>query len=166
MTVALGSVACGSSDSGKTKRAAGPPGTQTFGGLGRNHTDAPVAYPQTPPVGGNHSPRWQNCGFYSQPVPAERAVHSMEHGAVWITYRPGLAESDLSRLRKFAQEGYVLISPFEGLPGPVVATAWGRQLRPDSVQDPRLATFVSDFRRGPQTPEPGAPCTGGIGTPE
>jgi hypothetical protein len=31
----------------------------------------------------------------------------------------------------------------------------------DSTEDPRLEQFVSAFRQGPQTPEPGAPCMGG-----
>jgi len=89
----------------------------------------------------------------------------MQHGAVWITYRPGLGEADVNRLRELAT-GYVLVSPFDGLPSPVVASAWGRQLRLDSAQDPRLGAFIDAFRRGPQTPEPGAPCTGGADTSE
>ena len=46
---------------------------------------------------------------------------------------------------------------------PVVATAWGRQLAQDSVDLPRLSAFVDTFAQGPQTPELGAPCTGGMG---
>ena len=34
---------------------------------------------------GEHNPVWQNCGFYNKPVRDESAVHSLEHGAVWIT---------------------------------------------------------------------------------
>ncbi len=79
---------CSSGDGG-TKRSAAPQGTQTYTGLSRGHTDAPVSYPQTPPVGGDHAPVWQNCGFYGQAVLTGRGVHSMEHGAVWVTYRPG-----------------------------------------------------------------------------
>ena len=108
---------------------------------------------------------WQNCGFYSQPIPSERAVHSMEHGAAWITFRPDLDDADVRRLRDLAGV-YVLVSPFENLPNPVVANAWGRQLRLDSVSDPRLESFIRAFRQGPQTPEPGARCTGGAGTPD
>ena len=55
-------------------------------GLGHNHVTGPVTYSVTPPVGGDHNAIWMNCGVYSQQVPTERAVHNMEHGAVWITY--------------------------------------------------------------------------------
>jgi putative peptide zinc metalloprotease protein len=143
-----------------------PEGVRSFENLGSEHTESPVSYGQTPPVGGNHAPVWQNCGFYAEPVRAENAVHSMEHGAVWITYRPGLPEERLEPLRELARvHDYVLASPYPDLPSPVVASAWGKQLRLDSAGDPRLDRFVRAFRLGPQTPEPGAPCSGGTGSP-
>lgn len=146
----------------------GPPeGVQSFEITNRDHTRVAVSYPQTPPVGGEHSPIWQNCGFYDQPVRNENAVHSMEHGAVWITYRPDLPQDQVSKLRKLADgQTFVLVSPYPNLPAPVVASAWGKQLRLDSADDPRLKQFIRAFRSGPQTPEPGAPCTGGTGQPK
>ncbi len=143
-----------------------PEGVQTFGTLSRDHTELPVTYPQTPPVGGAHSPVWQNCGFYDKPVGNVHGVHSMEHGAVWITYQPDLPADQVDILRKQAQQSYVLVSPYPGLPSPVVASAWSNQLKLDSASDPRLDQFVRYFRQGPQTPEPGAPCTGGTSATE
>ena len=46
----------------------------------------------------------------------------------------------------------------------VVATAWARQLRLDSVDDPRLAEFVEQYQDGEQAPESGASCVG-LGEP-
>jgi hypothetical protein len=143
-----------------------PNGVVSYSDLSRKHTEAPVNYPQNPPVGGDHSPVWQNCGFYSKPVRNENAVHSMEHGAVWITYRPALPQDQVEKIKSLAQKTYVLASAYPDLPSPVVASAWGKQLKPDSANDPRLEQFVSTYRQGPQTPEPGAPCTGGVGSPE
>jgi hypothetical protein len=142
----------------------GPPeeGIKSFRNLGYDHVKGSVHYRQIPPVGGDHAPIWQNCGFYPEPVRDETAVHSMEHGAVWITYRPGLPAEQVDKLRELADnETYVLVSLYPDLPTPVVASAWGKQLRLDSAEDPRLEQFVSAFLRGPQTPEPGAPCRGG-----
>ncbi len=86
----------------------------------------------------------------------------MEHGAVWITYRPGLPQDQIEKLRDLAQsQTYILVSLYPSLPFPVVASAWGNQLRLESAEDPRLEQFVHAFRLGSQTPEPGAPCTGG-----
>lgn len=140
-----------------------PEGTQTFSGLERTHVDTPVEYPQTPPVGGPHNPAWQTCSFYDRPIMVERGVHSMEHGAVWITYAPDLPAGQVDALKALQSSGReVLVSPFDGLPTPVVASAWGKQLQLPSADDPRLAAFVTMFDDGPQTPELGTPCAGGI----
>ncbi len=135
-------------------------------GPAAQHTDEVVDYAQTPPVGGEHNPVWQNCGFYDEPVTDENAVHSLEHGAVWITYSPDLPQDQVDQLRDLAHsQTYILVSPYPDLPSPVVASAWGKQLRLESADDPDLERFVRAYRQGPQTPEPGAVCTGGIGQP-
>lgn len=127
----------------------------------QGHTDKPVTYAQTPPAGGEHAPEWLNCAAYDKPVPNENAVHSMEHGAVWITYRSDLPTAEVTQLRKAMPDTYAVLSPFEGLKAPVVVSAWGRQLPLTGSNDPRLAEFIREFRQGPQAPEPGASCTGG-----
>ncbi|MDX1449907.1 MAG: DUF3105 domain-containing protein, partial [Acidimicrobiia bacterium] len=135
-----------------------PDGTEAFVVTEATHVDGAVDYDQDPPVGGPHSVDWVTCGYYEEPVSTEMAVHSMEHGAVWITYREGLAADEVAVLEAFDGMPYVLISPYPGLDSPVVASAWGVQLRLDSATDPRLAHFVDWFAGGPQTPEPGASC--------
>lgn len=126
----------------------------------QQHVTGPVDYPQTPPVGGNHSAALQTCGAYDRPVPNELAVHAMEHGAVWITHLPDLPAAQVATLRSLASKSHVLVSPYPGLPSPVVASAWGRQVRLPSADDKRLKRFVSAFRQGPQAPERGAGCRG------
>jgi Protein of unknown function (DUF3105) len=139
----------------------------TFGGLSRNHVSSAVRYAQVPPVGGDHSPVWQNCGYYAQPVRNENAVHSLEHGAVWITYQPNLPKAQVDVLANMARsQQFVLVSPYPGLPAPVVASGWGVQEWFHSADDAGLTQFVSKYRQGSQTPEPGAPCSSGTGTPQ
>ena len=142
--------------------------------LGHNHVDGPVVYSVNPPVGGDHNAEWMNCGVYDQPVPNERAVHNLEHGAVWITYQPSLAPAQIRQLQAFEggqsrlQGGsrYIDMSPYPGLAAPVVISSWGYQLRLDSPSDPRLQQFVDKFRNSATySPEYQAPCTGGTGKP-
>jgi len=163
---ACGSPAAPTPATPATSAASQITGIETYSNLAQTHTTAPVDYPQSPPVGGPHDPVWQNCGFYDQPVRNENAVHSMEHGAVWITYQPELPAKEIEILHEIARtNSYVEVSPYPKLPAPVVATAWGVQLKLDSAEDKRLSEFVAMYMQGPQTPEPGAPCTGGVGTP-
>ncbi|GIW03924.1 MAG: hypothetical protein KatS3mg059_0544 [Thermomicrobiales bacterium] len=143
-----------------------PDGVMTFSYQGGQHDDTYNAWPEIPPVGGVHNNIWQNCGFYDKPINSGTAVHSLEHGAVWITYRPDLPADQVEVLKKIAEDNsYVIVSPYEGLPSPVVATFWNHQLRLDSAQDSRLKQFVRFFlgkRLDPSyTPEPGAACSGG-----
>ena len=141
-------------------------GLQTFSSLARDHVKGQVSYPQTPPVGGQHSAVWQNCGIYGSPVANEQAVHSLEHAAMWITYRPDLDASQIDAIRSaVAGQRYALVSPYPGLPAPVVATVWGARVRLDSAADPRLQRFINTYKSGSQAPEPRGECTGGVGTP-
>lgn len=150
----------------KSASAAPIQGLQTFSGLARDHVDGNVSYAQTPPVGGKHSPVWQNCGWYDSSVRNENAVHSLEHGAAWVTYSPSLSAKDRAALKsELAGKAYVLASEYTGLPAPVVASAWGAQVRLTGVADPRLEQFIARYANAATAPEPGGECTGGLGTP-
>ncbi|PRY15174.1 DUF3105 domain-containing protein [Kineococcus rhizosphaerae] len=139
---------------------------QTYDYVGSQHSTEPQTYEENPPVGGPHNPVWLNCGVYDAPVPNENAVHSMEHGAVWITYRPDLAASEVDRLKEdVAGETYTVLSPYEGLPSPIVLSAWNHQLKIEKADDPRVDAFLEKYVQGAQTPEPGALCSNGTGTP-
>lgn len=141
-------------------------GVEKFDIPDRHHTNDPVTYPMIPPAGGPHAPIWLNCGIYSQPVHNENGVHSLEHGAVWITYQPDLPEDEVQILRRIVHgRHHVILSPYPNLPVPVVASAWGLQLRLNDPRDPRLVRFVDTYRSGPQAPEKDGPCDLGVGNP-
>ncbi|MCW6005428.1 DUF3105 domain-containing protein [Micromonospora sp. CPCC 205371] len=134
------------------------------GALSQNHITSPVAYPMTPPAGGPHFGDWQNCvgDVYTAPIVDGNAVHSLEHGAVWITYKPGLAASDVESLAaKVRGQAYMMMSPYPGQTAPISLQAWGYQLSVDSAGDDRIDEFIRQFRQT-ATMEPGATCAAGI----
>lgn len=138
------------------------PGVQTWSNLSRNHVTTPVNYPQTPPVGGDHNPVWLNCmgTVYDKPVQNENAVHSLEHGAVWVTYNAKATPDDIKALSdKVKATTYSLMSPYPTEKGTITLTAWGTQLIVDSAKDPRVDEFFTKYVQGPQTQEPGASCS-------
>jgi Protein of unknown function (DUF3105) len=151
------------------------------GALEHAHVTGPVTYAVVPPVGGPHNAIWMNAGVYTKPVPSERAVHNLEHGAVWITYDPNLPAKEVAQLTSFvtrqsmipesAQASgvanqanrYMDLTPWatNSLPSPIVISSWGHQLRVTSPTDPRLQAFVDKFRHNPTfTPEYGAAVDG------
>lgn len=128
------------------------------------HKPGPLDYEQSPSWGGAHNGVWTTCTgqVYDEQVPEENAAHSMEHGAVWVTYRPDLSEDQVAELRELVDgTDYRFLSPFPGQDSAVSIQAWGRQLAVDSATDERLGTFADEFTNGPQTPERGATCAGG-----
>jgi hypothetical protein len=138
----------------------------------RDHQDGEIEYEHDLPPGGAHSDVWQNCGIYNKPLAQEQVMHSLEHGAVWVAYRPDLPVEQVETLRNVIRgelqagvEPLVLLSPQPDLAAPLVATAWQVQLQLDSPNDERLSLFLKKYQNGPYTPEPGAPCTGGVGQP-
>lgn len=146
--------------------------------LPADHHEGPVRYAVNPPAGGDHYPKWVNCGVYPEPIPPEKAVHAHEHGAVWITYRPDLPREDVEKLEQFVlrqpmvvvtiggqqrhtNERYILMSPYPGQTEQVIISSWAHQLRLDSPDDPRLQRYVDTFRVSQKySPEYGPTCQG------
>ena len=129
----------------------------------RNHKAGVLQYDSTPPVGGNHSPIWADCAgtVYPAAIANENAVHSLEHGALWITYKPGLAQTDIARLSALVNgKDGMAMSPFPGLASPISIQSWGYQLSVDSATDPRIQKFITALLHNSNTtPEVGASCS-------
>jgi hypothetical protein len=138
-------------------------GVEVFKGLSHRHLKKgqyPQAYPQSPPVGGPHSPVWLKCQVYTVELPNENAVHSEEHGGVWLTYQPTLAAAAVAKVALLAQANreFVLVSPYPGQDAPVIASTWGLQLKVQSAADPRLLEFIRTYAGGDQGGEKRAGC--------
>ncbi|GAA2069315.1 hypothetical protein GCM10009722_36550 [Williamsia deligens] len=132
-----------------------------------------VAYRYSPPIGGRHDAVWATCTgiVYPRALRNENAVHALEHGAVWITYRPSLDPGSVAALaRRVTGVDHMLMSPYPGLDTPISLQAWGHQLRLDDATDPRIDRFVTETRLNTQSnvypedpkatasPEPSGTC--------
>jgi hypothetical protein len=122
-------------------------------------------YTWFPPADGPMAQQWANCGYYDTEVPAANAVHSLYNGAVWIAFDPNAGDHARAVIRATATRSpQVLAAPSHGLPAPFVLTAWKRQLRLESVDDPRFDAFVTAYLFQPDA-NAYAPCNDGIGRP-
>jgi hypothetical protein len=132
--------------------------------LTQNHVTGKVKYQTSPPVGGNHNGSWENCqgDVYAKQIPSEHAVHSLEHGAVWVTYNPDLPQAQIDELaKKVKGKDYMLMSPYPGLDKPISLQAWGFQLKVDNASDKRIDEFITQFRLNASV-ESGAACSNGL----
>ncbi|MGW0942371.1 DUF3105 domain-containing protein [Streptomyces sp. NPDC002623] len=148
------------------KFVTGSDGVKTWKGtLGRTHVAKTVKYPTEPPVGGNHNQVWMNCNgdVYTKALNNMNAVHSLEHGAVWVTYNSKASKADVTALAaKVKKTPYTFMSPDDAQADPIMLTAWGNQRTVTSASDANVDAFFEKFVQGEQTPEPGAACTGGL----
>ncbi|SDP11250.1 Protein of unknown function [Microbacterium testaceum StLB037] len=140
-------------------------GVETFQNRS-DHVQGAVTYEQNPPAGGPHNPIWLNCGVYTQPQQNENAVHSMEHGAVWITYDPArVDQAGIDALKAVMPSSYALLSPYPDMDTPIAVSAWNHQLKLDDPNDPRITEFFTEYWRSQNAPEPNAACSGAIDGP-
>jgi hypothetical protein len=132
--------------------------------VSEDHVTTDETYPESPPVGGPHDVAWADCdgAIYDQQVRSENAVHSLEHGAVWITYNPTeISDADIAVLTQYVQaQPHILMSPYDGLSSPISLQSWNHQIFVDSVDDPRINEFIQLLRQNPEEyPEVGATCS-------
>jgi hypothetical protein len=133
--------------------------------LTRDHQAGQLPYEVIPPVGGNHNGAWQNCqgNVYAEPIASEHAVHSLEHGAVWLTYRPDLPADQVDTLAALVEgNDKLFMSPFPDLDAPISLQAWGYQLKVDNASDDRISEFIRTLRVNASIEGPSARCDGGI----
>ncbi|MEV5463862.1 DUF3105 domain-containing protein [Streptomyces sp. NPDC002788] len=161
-----GSDTAASDSSAKGTFVTGKDGVKTWKGkLSRNHVTKAVKYASEPPVGGDHNPVWMNCNgdVYTEEIDNTNAVHSLEHGAVWVTYNADAKKADVEALAaKVKKTPYTLMSPMDDQKDPIMLSAWGHQRTVTGAKDPDVDKFFEKFVQGEQTPEPGAACTNGL----
>lgn len=115
-----------------------------------------VIPPGQPPTSGPHYPAPQALGIYDAPVPDGNAIHSLEHGIVWISYNPAkVTDTDIQRLRDLAKQhaNDVILAPRPDNATAVAAASWGRLLKQDTPDIAQLKRFITTNRN--RSPEPG-----------
>lgn len=140
---------------------AGAPDTYKVG----LHVSPPtrVDYDRYPPVGGPHDAEWAACNgvVYDVAVRNENMVHTLEHGAIWITYNPDTIGDQLDTLKALVDgKQYITLSPYPGLDSTISLQAWAHQLKLDSATDERIQQFITALQRNPfLTPEVNGTCS-------
>ncbi|MBM4411532.1 MAG: DUF3105 domain-containing protein [Chloroflexi bacterium] len=112
--------------------------------------------PGVPPAGGPHFVDPLPGGVYDQPVDDGRVIHSLEHGLIWISYRPGaISEADLKAVTEIAKERTrdVVLSPRPDNKEALTVVSWGRRLALKADDTKTLKEFISTNLN--RSPEPG-----------
>lgn len=142
--------------------ATGPKGqdfSQSYPVLGRDHIAEGTTHPSynsNPPTSGPHYASPATPRFYDQELPDEQLVHNLEHGHIWIAYKPNLSPEIVKRLKGFAG-GSVIVTARSKNDNDIALVAWGRldkfNIQNDELSPQRISDFISRYRnRGPENP--------------
>jgi hypothetical protein len=129
--------------------------SQTFISEGQEHViqGTPVtAYKTNPPTSGPHWPEPPLDGVYDKGVPDEAMVHGLEHGRIWISYKPSISDAIKEKLRTIAtSQTRVILSERPANDTDIALAAWTRldtfNLSSDgSVDEQRILDFILRYR--------------------
>lgn len=120
-------------------------------------------YSSNPPTSGAHYAQTARSGFREEVIPDQNIIHNLEHGDIWISYRPGISDAAKEELKQFGA-AKVIITPREANETDIALAAWGRldtfNLEDDALPIERIEDFIKRYtNRGPER-VPGA--SGGI----
>lgn len=100
------------------------------------------SYNSNPPTSGSHSSAvpW---GVSSDEIPDMNAIHNLEHGGIWITYK-NLDEESISALEAIGARNSlsVIVSPREANDANIAVVSWGRIMKLDAVDEARITEFI------------------------
>ena len=147
---AIGLVAFGLYETAK-KEAANAPG-EFFPAQSRDHIkvgDKHDAYNSNPPTGGWHYEQPAQSGVYDQELPDENLIHNLEHGHIWISYRPDLDKDSISNLAELAISygSKIIMTPRAKNDSPIVLASWEYLQKYDKVNETTMRAFI-DYHRG------------------
>lgn len=114
-----------------------------------------VAYNSNPPTSGPHFEQPAKWGIYKEELPDETLIHNLEHGGIWISYKPGIAEDLRKKLEHFYEKwgAKIIVTPRAKNDTDVVLAAWTRldTFSAADYSENRVERFIEAFRnKGPE----------------
>lgn len=120
--------------------------------IGPGHTHE---YNSNPPTSGWHFSQPAEWGIYDKELPDEVLIHNIEHGGIWISYRPGIPDDIKKTLGGFYERfgRKIIVTPRAANDADIALAAWNRLEKFSVVEltDERVRAFIKAFRnKGPE----------------
>lgn len=104
--------------------------------IGREHiglnAPLPKPYNSNPPSSGGHYASPANSGVYDYEVNDKIFIHNLEHGGVWIAYRPGVSAQVVEDIKSIVKEfggSKLVMAPRSANDADIAIVAWTRVLK-------------------------------------
>ncbi|MBI2097045.1 MAG: DUF3105 domain-containing protein [Candidatus Sungbacteria bacterium] len=133
--------------------------------VGREHIGLngapPQPYNSNPPSSGGHFSTSANWGVYDYEVEDKIFIHNLEHGGVWIAYRPNIPPAVVEALKGIVNEfggSKLVMAPRSANDSDIAVVSWGHVFKinldsgslSESSRD-QIRQFYKAFKnRGPE----------------
>lgn len=124
---------------------------------GREHVTSAnhPPYSSNPPTSGWHFGWEAEWRVYKEELPDETLIHNLEHGGIWISYRPDIPEDIIKRLESFYDKygRKIIVTPRPKNDTDIALAAWTRldKFNASDYSDERVERFIKAFRnKGPE----------------
>lgn len=124
---------------------------------GRDHValGTKFEYNSNPPTSGPHFANSGEWGVYDKEIPDQVLIHNLEHGGIWIAYRPGADSAAVAELAKIAKEygRKLIMAPRAANDADIALVAWTRldKFSAAEFSEKRVRDFIAAYRnKGPE----------------
>lgn len=129
---------------------------EEFENLGQTHIEPGAtheSYNSNPPTSGPHLAEPAKWGVYSTPLQDEQAIHNLEHGGIWISYKD-IDDQTKAQLETIAKVngGSVIMSPRSSNDAKITLSSWLRQIKLESYDEAKILEFIKSNKN--KSPEP------------
>lgn len=119
--------------------------------IAQGSTDHP-AYNSNPPTSGWHWPQPAAWGSYATAQSDEQLIHNLEHGGIWISYKPDLDAQTIAQLNDFAKRyRKIIVAPRVANDSAIALAGWARLQKLDRYDERLILQFIDAFYdKGPE----------------
>lgn len=115
------------------------------------------SYNSNPPTSGPHYASPAPWGVYRDALPDGQLIHNLEHGGVWISYKPGISQDIAQKLEGFSKKygSKIIVTPRKENDTDIALTVWTRleKFNAGEYSDERVDNFIRRLRNK-TAPEP------------
>lgn len=127
--------------------------------MGREHVKSKVYGGDEPPTSGPHAAAlaWR---AYDQGVPDVNAIHNLEHGGIYISYRPDLPKDQINKIKALFTAPFtdsqfhpakVIVAPRADNKSPIVMSSWRRSEKFTTYdKQPMVDYYLKNFGKSPE----------------
>lgn len=153
--VALGAIIFGFVQFARRPAAGGPGEFIPDQGAQHVAVGTPFEYNANPPTSGPHFGTPAEWGVYQEEIHDQILIHNLEHGGVWISYKPGIDAALVAKLEAFHHEfgRKIIVAPRPANDADIALAAWNHldKFSASEFSEERVRVFIKAYRnRGPE----------------